>query len=207
MKKNLLFLLACFCLHPIAHAQSTDQETKAIRKGDNTINIYYGTNLLSRVYKSVAAATAENIQAKTLGPIGLVYEHLLTDAIGLGAEFGYSHTRVEYEDLYSSAGSQPVFYNFTLDFTTIRAMVRANFHFADAEKFDAYGLISAGFRGTQFSYTTNSPYNEGLSYRSVFPVGIKPGLGLRYFFTKNFGLNMEVALGTPLLCGGLSFKF
>ena len=37
----------------------------------------------------------------------------------------------------------------------------------------------------------------------IIPFGFKPGLGLRYFFTENFGLNVELALGTPLLGGGV----
>jgi hypothetical protein len=42
---------------------------------------------------------------------------------------------------------------------------------------------------------------------SFIPLGIKPGVGFRYFFTKNIGINTEVALGMPVFNGGLSVKF
>ena len=206
MKKTLLFLLVCICLDPVLNAQSSDDSKRAVKEGDNTINVYYGTNVRSRFYKRVASATAENLEVKSFGPIGLVYEHMVSEIVGLGAEFGYSRTKLDYYDSYFVSGSTQN-YIYTLDFTTIRAMLRANFHFADAEKFDAYALISIGYRRTTFRYSTTDPYDIGLSYNSLIPVGMKPGIGLRYFFTKNIGLNMELAIGTPIACGGLSFKF
>jgi hypothetical protein len=213
MKRSTLILVAfTFFLLTESVAQQQQQppaRKRAIHEGENSINLYYGTNLLAGIYKSVAASTAENIKVRSMGPIGLVYEHMLTSVIGLGAELGYARTTLEYRDasVYYVNG-QPVSYDYSLSFTTYRAMVRANFHFAESDKFDAYGLVSGGYRSTSFTYTTGNPYdNSRLNYKSIFPFGVKPGLGLRYFFTPNIGINLEMALGTPLLCGGLSFKF
>jgi opacity protein-like surface antigen len=213
MKRSTLILVAfMFVLLAESAAQQqqpTSTRKRPIREGENSINLYYGTNLLAGIYKSVAASTAENVKVRSMGPIGLVYEHMLTNVIGLGVELGYAHTTLEYHDteLYYANG-QPVSYNYSLNFTTYRAMVRANFHFAESDKFDAYGLVSGGYRSTSFTYHTENPYDKShLSYKSIFPFGVKVGLGLRYFFTPNIGINLEMALGTPLLCGGLSFKF
>lgn len=214
MKKIIACSLLSLCLIGTLSSQnSNNDDVAAVKEGDNTINLYYGTNLLGGVYKRVASSTAVNLQVKSIGPVGLVYEHLLTDVIGLGFEFGYSQTKMDYEVTdyyYGGPNGQAVYetYSYKWKFTTIRAMVRANFHFANSEKFDAYGLVSAGYRGTSGSFTTSDPDGTAsITYNSPIPIGLKPGLGLRYFFVPNVGINLEIALGTPLLCGGLSFKF
>lgn len=211
--KQLFILIAVFCLLPSEwQAQEIASRKSAIKKGDNSINLYYGTNLLSGIYKRVASSAAINMDVKAFGPIGLVYEHMISDIVGLGAELGYAQTSIVYHlehETYNSATQQydTDIYNYELKFSTARAMFRANFHFAQEEKFDAYALISAGYRITTFDLKTNDTYNPRLTYRTLFPFGVKPGIGLRYFFNKNIGLHTEIALGTPLMCGGLSFKF
>ena len=50
-------------------------------------------------------------------------------------------------------------------------------------------------------------YDESVSWGGFIPFGIKPGLGLRYFFAGPIGLNIEIAAGTPVMCGGLSLRF
>ncbi len=186
-----------------------NSEEDLIEKGSNFVNLYYGVNILTSIYKAVASADAIDIKVRGIGPVGLVYEHLVTDKIGIGGEFSYSSTRVTYrEEAFTSIGGVTPTYDYTWEFSTIRAMFRANFHFADAEKFDAYGLISAGYRRNDYSFTSNDPFGTvNVKIPNFIPFGIKPGIGFRYFFTPNIGLNAEIAAGTPLICGGLSFKF
>jgi hypothetical protein len=213
MKKLLLsgLLLLGILADLSSQTADSDGEPRAVKEGDNSVNFYYGTNLLTTIYKRAASSTAENVKFKSLGPIGIVYEHLLTDVIGLGVEFGYSKTTVEYRDSYYNSSllyQTNEIYEYQLTATTIRAMFRANFHFAKSEKFDAYGLISVGYRSTKFNFTSTNPYDNGsYDFNSLIPVGVKPGLGFRYFFIPNVGINLEIAAGTPLMCGGLSFKF
>ena len=213
MKNSIPTIVACCLMLSGLRAQTIDNKKSAVKEGDNTINIYYGTNLLSGIYKRLAVESAVDLRVRSLGPIGLVYEHMVSEVVGVGAELGYSQTNLDfhnYDTYYDSQTNQNYAdtYNYNMQFTTMRAMFRANFHFADAEKFDAYALVSAGYRTTTFKYTTDNPYDDThVNFRTLIPVGVKPGIGLRYFFTDNIGLNMEIALGTPLMCGGLSFKF
>lgn len=213
MKKIIsIFLLSILLTTTLRSQNSGNDDAAAVKEGDNTINLYYGTNLLGIVYKRLASADAINLQVKSIGPIGIVYEHLLSDVVGLGFEFGYSATKMDYEEsnFYYNTNGQGYYYqdSYHWEFKTMRIMARANFHFANSEKFDAYGLVSAGYRATYFKFTTTSPdWNARVTYNSPIPIGLKPGLGLRYFFVPNVGINLELAFGTPLLCGGLSFKF
>jgi hypothetical protein len=221
MKKTIIYTAVLLSALSTTMAQKEAKPVKlakepaerALNKGDNAINVYYGTNLMSSIYKRIASASGEDFKVKSLGPIGLVYEHMITDGIGIGAEFGYSTTSIDYRDRYDHYDPNTgqlitENYNYSLKFTSIRAMFRANFHFAKSPDFDCYGLLSAGYRSTNFSYNTNNPYNTTIfDFKTLIPFGLKPGIGFRYFFTGNFGLNLEIAAGTPLLCGGLAFKF
>lgn len=206
MKKTLACLLVVASTFQMARAQGGE---RAVMKGQNSINLYYGVSLLGSVYKSAYdAADVTDVKVSQLGPLGLVYEHMVTDVVGLGAEIGYSQTKISYleQDIDIFTGTSGT-YHWDYQWTTIRAQIRANFHFAKSENFDAYALVSAGYRNTSFTFTTDSPYSTNYSWGGFFPFGIKPGIGLRYFFTDNIGLHVEFAAGTPLLCGGLSLRF
>ena len=213
MKKIFLSgLLFLGVLTEIKSQVSESEEPGAIRKGNSSINLYYGTNVLGAVYARLITAVSEsavNVTSKSTGPVGLVYEYLINDDIGLGAEFGYSQTKINFN--YGEANFQNNqvvnLYEYSYTFTTIRAMFRANYHFLKHEKFDVYGLVSLGLRFTNIKVESNDPLLQfSYEYRGI-PVGLKPGMGFRYFFVPNFGLNIELALGAPFACGGLSFKF
>jgi len=183
------------------------QTTGIATKGNNIVNVYYGVNLFTAFIKNaVTNAQATDVSVKSFGPVGLVYEHLVVDKIGLGFEAGYGSTTVGFKDVSTDYNGQVTTYNYEYKFTTTRIMFRANFHFNNAEKFDAYGFVSAGYRGSNLTFTSNDP-NAAKASISFIPFGIKPGIGLRYFFTENIGLNLEIAAGTPIMSGGLSFKF
>jgi hypothetical protein len=209
MKKTLLFFAAVLITLPQVEAQ--DASSKVMHKGMNSVNLYYGVSISKSLYKAVASNSATDLRVSGLGPVGIVYEHMISDVVGLGVEFGYAQTIVSYvmQDTYYYNGStQLSSYSYEWKFTTIRAMMRCNLHFLDNENFDMYGLISGGYRGTSYSFTTSDPSGKtNATYDPIFPFGIKLGLGMRYFFTDNLGIQTEFALGTPLLSGGLCFKF
>ena len=221
--RKITILFICFLLFQSASAQSVTATEKpsAVSKGKNIINVYYGyrLNLVSSWLKNYETQTGFSL--KTFGPVGLVYEHLVTDNIGIGAEFGYDQMIWSYtytDSYYSGSGNYTTYTDtYKFKYSMMRIQFRANFHFAKSEKFDAYGLISAGYRKGDYtySYTTTDPNSASYNTNStglllpgaVIPIGLKPGIGFRYFFTNNIGINLEIALGNPLMCGGLSLKF
>lgn len=202
MKKTLLGILIMASCAQVAYGQGGE---RAVMKGQNSVNVYYGLNLLRGVYKAAASEAATGLEIGGLGPVGLVYEHMVTDGIGLGVELGYSQTTVSWreEDFFTTS----LVYDYELQFTLLRAQVRANFHFAKSPNFDAYFLLSAGYRKNDWTYTSNDPFYTGGSVTIPMPFGLKPGLGLRYFFNGPIGLHMEIAAGTPVFCGGISARF
>lgn len=215
MKKTLFSIALSTLLYASAFAQSASRAIKSSggfgREGMSTVNLYYGVSVFNGIYKAVAknaSANSVDIKYSSLGPVGLMYEYFVTDKVGIGVELGYSTFQVSYSyDSYDS-NFNPAVYSDTWNFTTIRAMGRANFHFTEDENFDAYGFVGAGYRTTKFKYTTTDPDFQGTqSFGGGIPFGFKPGLGLRYFFTENLGINAEIALGSPLLSAGISAKF
>jgi hypothetical protein len=158
MKKILATLVLAASVTQVAMAQ----DERPLKKGQNSINVYYGVNLLRGLYKSVAPNDAA-VKVGGFGPIGIVYEHMITDGIGLGAEVGYGQTTVswDYEDLDFFTNNVIDTYTYEYKFSTLRAMFRANFHFAKSANFDAYFLVSAGYRQNTFTFTTNDPFFGG----------------------------------------------
>lgn len=208
MKKSLSLFFAVVMCFTNSFSQESD---RAVSEGDNVVNVFYGVNLVTGFYKNLASTTASEVKVKGIGPVGLVYEHLLTDGIGLGAEFSYASTLLTYVDRNTDPNTGIITnYNWEFKFATIRAMFRANFHFAKSEKFDAYFFMSAGYRGTSFTVKSTDPTFKPEDYKLpkvLPPYGFKPGFGFRYFFTDNFGINSEIAIGTPVMSAGVSVKF
>ena len=83
MKKTLACLLVVASTLQMAYDQGGE---RAVMKGQNSINVYYGLNLLRGFYKNVASSSGSDVKIGGFGPVGLVFEHMVTDGIGLGAE-------------------------------------------------------------------------------------------------------------------------
>lgn len=207
MKKSIFFL-AAFCLSITQFYSQQETKDPVIKEGDNAVNIYYGTNVLGSVYRQLLPELAIGIKTKSFGNIGLVYERMLTDIIGVGVEFGYVSSSFYFQQEYVLGNGQTELFDYGVTVKTIRAMGRANFHFSESEKFDFYAFASAGLRYTKLSIWTSNNYDSfSFAFRSPLPFGVKPGIGLRYFLIPEVGIQAEFALGSPLFCGGLSFKF
>lgn len=205
MKKILSIILAGFICVNTATAQD-----RALSEGNSSVNLFYGANLLTSFYKGLASQNAVDVKVTGVGPVGLMYEYMVTDGVGLGVEASYASTSLSYIDPSTDANGLVTNYQWNLKFATTRAFFRANFHFTKSEKFDGYFFVAGGYRGSSFTVSSTDPTFVKEDYklpRVVPPYGFKPGLGFRYFFTDNIGINMEIAIGTPVMGGGLSFKF
>jgi hypothetical protein len=192
-----------------------ETEKSCIQKNDNVIHVFYGANIFGSLVEKLASKNtlhltdkSENIKFKSYSPVGIAYEHLVNKYIGLGGEFGLTNYSLTYDDTFEESNGLKINYSVKAKITVYRVFFRANFHFTESEKVDAYAFLSGGYRGLHAGFTTN--YSIPLvSYDgpALIPFGIKPGIGFRYFFTSFFGINAELAVGTPIICGGLSFKF
>jgi hypothetical protein len=213
MKKLITICLSLLITNSIfaqkAIEMKSSESDNVVSKGKNTINLYYGYSVFGSVSNSAFGSTAIGLTTTNFGPIGIVYEHLVTDKLGLGVEFGYAKSSVKYSitDIDPNTGNDAT-YSASYSRTLLRIQARFNYHFIQSEKFDGYMLINAGYRGATNTFSTTDPNSSySITLPNFVPVGIKVGVGFRYFFTKAIGINAEIALGTPIMSGGLSFKF
>jgi hypothetical protein len=185
---------------------------QVMNKGNHSVNVYYGYSVFRSYYINVAELIAEDenldYSISTTGPFGLMYEYMVADVIGLGGELGYSASEFNWVMEGVDVNLDPAKWNYKVNFATTRIQMRLNFHMIKSDHFDTYILFNAGYRNTKFTVDTDDPfYVPEFKVPLFFPIGVKMGLGVRYFFIKNIGLNAEFALGSPMVSGGLSIRF
>ncbi|MCQ2199415.1 MAG: hypothetical protein MJZ19_06800 [Paludibacteraceae bacterium] len=104
------------------------------------------------------------------------------------------------------------YFYFDADQHNIFVAFRSAFHFSPVTKLDIYGGLLMGGHWKKWNYVTGSNYN---GYYGEHPTRNKfcfgPFVGVRYFFSKAFGLKAEFGAdtgnGMPNAQAGISFKF
>ncbi|MEI8203462.1 MAG: outer membrane beta-barrel protein [Bacteroidota bacterium] len=208
MKRIYFISLIVFALSlNLVHSQ-----TNCISKGKSLIDVYYGfpnfySNIITQEYNNsydLTRGVKPNYNISGFGPIGLKYEYLLTDEIGLGLNLFYASTSLKWSDAT---------YNYKTTVTRFRAAVTANWHFSPTPDFDPYVMVHLGYANFNYTFDQTS-INDSIpaihpkpDLKFMLPVAMRIGIGARYFFTKNIGINAEVGLGGVVLTGGVSLKF
>lgn len=210
MKKVLLTLIVGTFL-----MSSNSASAQAMSEGNVGIDLYYGfPNLYKTVLESSVSDSASALDVGGVGPLGLRFEYMLADKVGLGIDIAYNTTSVSYSEDVSIYNATTMSYDVTsydykLSSPKIGVMVVFNYHFIDNDQLDLFGTIGAGYKNRSIELTSNDPnfVDESQSVTTI-PVAGRIGLGMRYFFTDNIGINLGVGFGQGgILNGGLSFKF
>jgi opacity protein-like surface antigen len=200
MKKLIILFAVIICVMNVQRTQA-----QIVEEGNLVIDAYYGwPNLYKTALKTLYVdGTATSSKVGSIGPLGARFEYMLSDVVGIGAEFGYVNTFVEWRDAGFSGTTT---YDYKVSAPKIHALIRMNFHFTQHDKVDAYGGFGVGYKNRSFKFESNDPDYTGGKIDSFFPVGIRLCVGVRYFFNENIGLNTEFGLGGPLLSFGVSVK-
>lgn len=133
--------------------------------------------------------------------------------LGAGFVLGYNSTTVsfaytDYKYNYGNGNYYYETYSQTDKFKTFTVGARASYHFFTTEKLDCYANVGLGYNIRTYSRTTNDP-NGGYAYTSGQSSAYTAfTAGIRYYFTKNFGVYAEVGwdMSTPVQ-GGIALKF
>lgn len=193
-----------------ACVQPSTASAQAVEEGNILIDVYYGfPNLYGTVFRNAYAnsGTEENVDISSLGPIGLRGEYMVSDKIGLGLDLGFNNTNLTYTEFDSFDNKD---YDYTFKTQKIGAMVTFNYHFLESnDNLDAYFMVGAGYSNRTFKFTSTDPdYIEDEVSGSLIPVASRVGVGMRYFFTDNIGVNLAIGFGQGgIINGGLSLKF
>jgi outer membrane protein W len=201
MKKNLILrlMLPMLILSHFVNAQSNAQEKNnlSVKKDDIIIDVFYGWPYFNGTVLKSLSDGYNLTNAKNTNHLGGKAEYMLTENIGLGAEFTYANASIRYQSsingFYEIAGV-----------SKIRALGRFNYHFSATEMLDPYATFGIGYKRTTF-YDTGSINTVSQSF-NIFPVAIKMAIGMRVYFNDRIGLNFETGLGGPLITAGLTVK-
>lgn len=196
--KKLILTVALFA----STFTSFNSNAQAVEEGKILIDTYYGfPNLYATIFKA-AYTNYTDVSVTGLGPLGIRGEYLVTDKIGLGLDLCYSSMTLSYNDITVTPSAL-----YTAGTSKIGGMITFNYHFADHDNFDAYFITGVGANNRTFTYSDPTMGKVSSSGVNAIPVAARIGVGTRYFFTPNFGINLGLGLGQgSLINGGLSFK-
>lgn len=211
MKTLLLTLLAAASLHT-AMAQANT-------RGSMITDPYYGfPNFGGYFLRAISEASGvEGFEFGGAGPTGLRTEFMLTDRIGLGADAIYSNLHLSYtqtDSVYD--GNTDTWTTTKTDFrrtmNRLRVHVRINFHFnVDNPNLDMYWGIAAGTNKRYFGLEKNGvkvdASDDDFWSFPALPFSMRTCWGMRYYFLRNVGFNLEIGFGGPLISTGISTRF
>ncbi|MFA4851905.1 MAG: hypothetical protein WC868_09635 [Bacteroidales bacterium] len=203
--KRILMILG------LAFAFSSGSFSQAVKEGTSIVDVTYGwPNLYTNIFKAaVDQANSIGLSATGFGPIGIKYEYMVAEKVGIGCIFNYANSTVKYQ-LNQTVNGTPTTYNYEFSAQRIRAMAKFSFHFGNSEKFDGYTTIALGYFSSPWKWESNdtSYVSSSVDISSLFPVAARVAVGGRYYFTDNIGALMEFGLGGGgLLEFGVTAKF
>ncbi|MFB1004309.1 MAG: hypothetical protein QMC70_09275, partial [Bacteroidia bacterium] len=97
----------------------------------------------------------------------------------------------------------------TTKVSRLNIALRPLFHYGDGDRLDLYSGIRVGYLMRNVETETNDELLNVLGDLdgNRFALGLVP-FGMRYFFTDNLGVNMDLQIGTPyVVSGGIAFTF
>ncbi len=213
MTKN--YLKAFVAMAMIAAGFNQTSFAQAVEEENIIIEGYYGfPNLYTATFKAAYANSGSELDltAGGAGPLGLRVEYMVTDKIGLGLDFGFSSSSINYNEVTTivnptTGNLDNVTYAYDFSTKKIGALVCFNYHFLDNDEFDLFSTVGIGYSNRSFDFTSTDPNYVPVSVSRLVPVGFKAGLGMRYFFTDNIGANLQLGFGHGgLVNAGLSIK-
>ncbi len=179
-----------------------------VEQGNFIIDAYYGYPNFGKKLADGVNTASSAITIGGIGPAGVRLEYMLADNFGLGIDFIYNSTNLNFTvDSLNADNSVFRTYDVKSSMQRVRVMLRANYHFVQTDVMDAYVGFGAGTNNRIWGAKTDFPnYDDQNLNATVLPVSARIALGTRFYFTQNIGLNVELGIGGPLISGGLSIK-
>jgi hypothetical protein len=209
MRKFILFFLLVILF--VFFAKKADSQTNCIEKGKSIIEVYYGLpnfypTIIKQGYNNnfdLTRGLRPDYKIRNFNPIGLKYERMMTNEIGIGLNIFYAKSLIEWDDAT---------YKYKSNITRLRIAFSYYYHFATSPKFDPYFIAHIGYSHINYSFEQQSKIDSipiihpTPDIKFKFPLIFRAGIGVRYFVSKNFGFHAEAGIGGVLLAAGLSYK-
>lgn len=203
MKNTILSILIFSCL--IIKSQSFIPE----ENNKHTIGFGIGTNFLfpTDIKNKFTSSGAYNYSIKSKNNYLATYEFTLSENLGIGAEVNTSVYIVSFDKRYGDTTNSPIM-NYKYSVLVSRVLFRGNYHFFQDEDIDIYGFFGAGLRLSEITLLSNNYLNtQAPSFSNLMPIGIKIGVGGRYYFLDNAAIFAEISYLSPNAVIGFSYRF
>jgi hypothetical protein len=188
-----------------------------VNQGSFVIDPYYGFPNFGKNFASAFEnSSTSSLEVKGIGPIGLRSEYVLSDKFGVGFDVIYNSYDIRYtnvDSLYDGVTGTytTVSSNNRNTMQRLRVQARFNYHFETSNpQLDTYFGLGAGTNNRfRKAYENGIEIDDEteLSNFTLLPFSLRVCAGLRYYFTDNIGVNMELGLGGPFISGGISMRF
>ncbi|MBL7898472.1 MAG: hypothetical protein JNJ99_08055 [Crocinitomicaceae bacterium] len=139
-------------------------------------------------------------------------EFLMSDRIGIAAQFNYGYFKEydesvvsEYDPVTGSYIDHTYFYDTKIH--KLRLLGGFHFHVVRTYRTDGYLGIMVGGKNVIAKSETNDPYVGGELQAFEFPFIARVHFGLRIFATEHFAIHTELGLGGPAISFGATYKF
>ncbi len=203
MMKHLFTLLitVLFFLSPVheSKAQTTLNEEDFLITGFSSYP-NWGKFFIEQYLEGT---NASEISLGGLPPSGLKLEYMLSN------QFGFT-----LDGIYNSWNASWIqnTYNYDLNVTRLRIQLGFNYHIPDhgAENLDLYGGFALGSNSSTRSFDTDAPNSMVENFINNpfvnIPISSRFRIGATYFLKQNFGLNVELATGGPMIGMGVVIR-
>ena len=192
----------------------TRRNRNCFKKGVQVITIGYGVPNLGKMAFKTLDRIHPTAEYGGIGPIHLKYEYAIGDKVGLGVSLRYLNSRIEYPvvgpnyDADNNPAAGDSTYIYTQTFSSIGAMVRANYHFSTGRQLDPYVGIGLGYGNTSFKLDRGGDVNGlAATISSPIPLAMEATIGARYYFSESIGVYAEVGFSQSIVNGGIAIKF
>jgi hypothetical protein len=202
--KNKLFLVSLMTAF-VFNAQAQKSE------GTSVATLGLGYSLVNNLFKA-GLETYPEITVTSVPTIAVTYDFALTDNFSIGVAGAYQSIGGEINNTYTDGNQVEQTELAKANYSRMNIAIRPLFHYGNSDKLDMYSGLRVGYLFKTLTVDSDDPdaqieddLNDFVGNR--FSLGLVP-FGMRYFFTDNIGINMDIQIGTPyVVSGGIAFQF
>jgi opacity protein-like surface antigen len=200
MKTKLILALSMIGFIFNANAQNSE--------GTSVATAGLGYSFFNNIIKT-SLETYSDVKVKSVPTIALTYDYALTDNFSIGVAGAFQNVSGEFTNQYIDQNFDTQTEIATTKVSRLNIALRPLFHYGNGDKLDLYSGLRVGYLIRNVKTETK---DEALNVLddldgNRFALGLVP-FGMRYFFTDNLGVNMDLQIGTPyVVSGGIAFTF
>ena len=180
---------------------------QAMQQGDFMITAFSSYPNFGR-YLAQTSLLSNDVSNFTVGgvaPLGLQLEYMLSNTIAFTTDGIFNSWSATWQhnflgEIFSNRVSE----------TRFRFLVGLNYHLDDLdnEKFNFYAGGAIGINQRSFVKEVDDYWSDSFWIFDInSPLAFRARTGMRFFINKQWGLNLELGAGGPVLRFGLTYRF